>query len=101
MILGIRHLIPCTYHQERGCVIAQFYQRLSIDVAEKQERYRLLTNDDGSRVVEYEWLSTHLYRGGTNSGQIRMPVAEFLSGEYDETAKSALLVYLDALAASG
>jgi hypothetical protein len=29
-----------------------------------------------------------------------MPVAEFLSGEYDETAKAALLVYLDALAAT-
>jgi hypothetical protein len=70
--------------------MSQFYQRRSIDGTERDERYRLITEGDGSLCVEYEWLSSDGYGAETGSECIRIPVTEFLVGDYDEAAKAAL-----------
>ena len=74
--------------------MVQFYQNRSIRGGEHHEQYRLLTQPGGTQVIEYEWRRSGAYGDEIGSGQIRISVTEFLAGDYDENAKSALIAHL-------
>jgi hypothetical protein len=82
--------------RQRGAAMVHFYHRRSIHGVERVEYYRLFTQADGSHLVEYEWTTSDRYGAKIDASQIRLPVSEFLAGTYDESAKAALISYLNA-----
>jgi hypothetical protein len=75
--------------------MAHFYHCRSIDGVERTEYYRLVTLADGSLVVECEWTISDRYGAQIDAGRSRIPVAEFVAGDYAEDAKAALASYFE------
>jgi hypothetical protein len=75
--------------------MVHFYHRRSIHEIERMEYYRLITQADGSHIVEYEWATSDRYGAEIDSGRTHIPVAEFIAGDHAEDAKAALASYLN------
>jgi hypothetical protein len=69
----------------------EFHSRTQGSLGENEDWYRLIVEEDGSRVVEHEWSHTNAYKvSQSDSGSKRISVEEFLRGAYDQTAKGKL-----------
>lgn len=60
-------------------------------LAEKEDWWRLIVQDDGASYVEHEWSHHDAYgKKKPESGTRKVPIDEFLAGEEESAAQDAL-----------
>jgi hypothetical protein len=75
-----------------------YYRRISAEGGWRDEQYRLVEDPDGSLLVEYYRSHSDDYGAVLSSETLRIPMAQFLAGEHDPSAKAALSSHLAHLA---
>ena len=74
--------------------MVHLYMSVSGGHAEREDSYRLITNQDGTYTVEHSWSYMDPSSKALDSGKVQISVANFMIGEFDERAKEALRIFL-------
>lgn len=66
----------------------EFHKRAKGALAEREDWWFLIINDEGARHIVHEWSHHNAYKGGTpNIGEKAIPVEEFLADEDNPTSQ--------------
>jgi hypothetical protein len=76
--------------------MVQFYRRISIETSGIEDKFYLVTGDNGSQLVEHIRWQADAYGTVVSTTHSRVAVSEFLAGPFDNGAQAALIHYLDA-----
>lgn len=68
-----------------------FFKTSKGALGEREDWWRLLTEDSGAQIVEHEWAHENPYKTGTsNNGTRKISIDDFLESDASEQAKIAL-----------